>query len=882
MADPVFSDAIPDLMSDHFRHLHEGSGLSVEVIRERGYKSVQSKAQLKDLGFATAQRRAPGMLVPLWGVDGQPVGCQYRPDDPRVDARDRPVKYESPYGSSNRLDCPPRCRSLLGDPKTPLWITEGCKKADALAANGACAISVTGVWGFKGKNEFGASTVLADWDYIALKDRLVYLVFDSDIVSKEPVRKALEHLAVHLGRKQARVEVVRLPQEGSAKVGIDDYLLKHSLDDARGLANEFTIELRIEDRERQVCGFVLSDGTIGEMVVNSEGERSFVLVNGGTVVRAQRYETPKTIYVPTDDLLVGEVVHFASTATPYDSQAALFVGIRSFINRYLELPADFEEIASLYVLLSWVYEFAPSVPYLRVIGDWGTGKTRFLQVVGSICFRPMFASGATTPSPIFRILEQFRGTLVLDEADFKDSSGWVEMVKLLNNGYRPGMPVLRADKENGKWFPRSYQVFGPKIIATRFPFKDEALESRCLTSEMMPLTRDDIPRVLPPAFPREIDELRAKLLTFRLANLFRLKGKSFGNELLERGLQPRLQEILIPLKVMLNGDRSMAEALAAFVHRLQESLYSRRRESDSGRVLAALIELHRDGHELSLKNIAEKAAEMDEEARSLGPERAGWLTKSLGLEKGRVPRSGRRVVRWSEERMAQLATRYGLEQSIPAPQEKPSPPSQPSPPDRGSYGEGSGEGLAAVGEPSPPLQAKGEGGDSGEGLPASKSVNLTSPVHIGPTGEGPGEGLGVVGEPSPPLEAKGEGGDGGEGLRACESANPTSSVNVRPAGEGPGEGLGVAGEPSPLLEAKGEGGDGGEGYLRPQVRLALGMSIEEALARWNKEGRPVIQLYPGENCFDLEKLLSLRDVKERHLAAVKRWLDQRTQTRNTP
>ena len=69
----------------------------------------------------------------------------------------------------------------------------------------------------------------------------------------------------------------------------------------------------------------------------------------------------------------------------------------AFIHRYLELPADFEEIASLYVLLTWVYEFAPSIPYLRVIGDWGTGKTRFLQVAGAVCFRPIFASGATTP-----------------------------------------------------------------------------------------------------------------------------------------------------------------------------------------------------------------------------------------------------------------------------------------------------------------------------------------------------------------------------------------------------------------------------------------------------------------------------------------------------
>ena len=112
---------------------------------------------------------------------------------------------------------------------------------------------------------------------------------------------------------------------------------------------------------------------------------------------------------------------------------------------------------------------------------------------------------------------------------------------------------------------------------------------------MLPLTRDDIPRVLPPAFDKEVDDLRAKLLTFRLANLTKLKGKTFGNELLEPNLQPRLQEILIPLKAMLNGDRAMVEAIAGFVHRLQERLFTRRQESYDGKVLAAIIELHEEG-----------------------------------------------------------------------------------------------------------------------------------------------------------------------------------------------------------------------------------------------------------------------------------------------
>jgi hypothetical protein len=656
----IFSDSAPELLDSHFSDLHDGSGIGPEVILERGYKTVMGKAELVSLGFSRAQQRTPGILVPLWTVDGKQEGYQYRPDYPRFSQKGRPIKYENPTGSSVRLDCPPRCQKILGDPGTPLWITEGSKKADALASRNACAISLTGVWGFKGKNELGGVVLLADWDRIALKGRTVYLAFDSDVATKAPVKHALERLNEHLRRRGAKVWIVNLPQEGDTKTGIDDYLLKRSLEDAVNLAVEAAADGQDLERELPVPGFVLADGTVGEMVIGGDAERAFVVAVNGSVRKAPSYQANGVTYMPTKDPLAGQVVHFAATASPYDSQLSLFNQTRAFIHRYVELPADFEDMATLYVLVTWVYEFAPSIPYLRVIGDWGSGKTRFLQVVGSVCFRPIFASGATTPSPIFRILDKFQGTLVLDEADFKDSSAWVEMVKILNNGYRPGFPVLRAEKEDGKWYPHGYQVFGPKLIATRSQFRDEALESRCLTTEMMPLTRQEIPRVLPPSFEEEVNHLRSQLLTFRLANLLKLKGRTFGNELLEPDLQPRLQEILIPLKVMLNGDASMVHSLATFIHRLQERLFVRRRESAAGRVLAAIIELHQEGEELSAKSIAERVSELDDEAPELTVQKVGRLTARLGFDKRKDPSSRRALIRWDEERVARLISVYGL------------------------------------------------------------------------------------------------------------------------------------------------------------------------------------------------------------------------------
>ena len=651
-----FSTEIPALLNSHLEHL-QGSAISTEVVRERGYQSILGTKQLADLAFSKAQQRTPGILIPLWGVDGGQVGHQYRPDNPRLNPTGKPIKYENPSGSSIRLDCPPRCQKLLGDPSIPLWITEGSKKADALASKGACAISLTGVWGFKGKNASGGVTFLADWDHITLKERTVYLAFDSDITTKKQARQALDRLAEHLHRKGALLSIIYLPHHGRQKTGIDDYLVDHTLEEALELAEDVQSLDESARHELSVPGFITSDGVVGEMVVTADGDRAFMVSEGSSVYKMTHYESPTVTYIPTKGRLVGSLVHFAPTAQPYDSQSALFHEVKQYIHRYLQLPQHYEDIVALYVLLTWVFEFAPSLPYLRVLGDWGSGKTRFLEVAGSICFRPIFASGAITPSPIFRLLQMFRGTLILDEADFADSSAQAEIVKIFNNGYRPGFPVVRSEKDNRRWEPETFDVFGPKLIATRHSFKDQALESRCLTAEMMPLTRADIPIFLPRSFPNEVNDLRSKLLTFRLANLLKLRAGGFDNELVEPGLQPRLQEILLPLKSMANGDSSMAETLSAFVHQQQDTLFSRRRDSLGGLVLAAMMELREEGFALTAKNIAERVNQTDDEV-TINAQKVGWMARKLGFRKERS--ANLRVIRWDEQRLIQLAPTYGL------------------------------------------------------------------------------------------------------------------------------------------------------------------------------------------------------------------------------
>ncbi len=230
-----FSSEVPDLLQSHLEHLL-ASAISIDVIRERGYKSILGPKPLEDAGFAKSQRRSPCILIPLIAPDGSSAGYQIRPDKPREDKNGKKIKYETPLGRDIRISTHQRCIPKIADPTSDLWITEGIKKVDSLVSAGVCAIGLNGVYGFKGKNQFGGVTTQADLDYIGLKGRLVYIVYDSDITTKLPVKKACERLVEHLKRKGAQCSIIQLPQSADGKTGVDDYLAQgHRLEDLKAL-----------------------------------------------------------------------------------------------------------------------------------------------------------------------------------------------------------------------------------------------------------------------------------------------------------------------------------------------------------------------------------------------------------------------------------------------------------------------------------------------------------------------------------------------------------------------------------------------------------------------------------------------------------------------
>lgn len=199
-------------------------GITPVIASERGY-SYADGDDLAALGFADYQcELGEGLLVPMWDTAGVNGAYQFRPNTPR-ERKGKPVKYETPEGQRNILDVHPSMRAFLSDAQTALLITEGVKKADALTSLGYVTVALSGVWNWRGTNEHDTTGPLGDFESIALKDRSVVLLFDSDARTNPNVRLALDRLAEFLRSRGAQVRLV-LPPAGpyGEKQGVDDYL----------------------------------------------------------------------------------------------------------------------------------------------------------------------------------------------------------------------------------------------------------------------------------------------------------------------------------------------------------------------------------------------------------------------------------------------------------------------------------------------------------------------------------------------------------------------------------------------------------------------------------------------------------------------------------
>ena len=529
---------------DHLKALHNDSGISLQVITARGYRTITGLSELLSLGFSRNQCKLPGLLLPVHTTDGDNSLYVYRPDLPRV-IEDRSkrnpdgsykshiIKYEIPKDAGIRLDCPPVCRPMLADPSIRLWITEGQKKADALASKGLCTIDLLGVWNFKGKNEFGAVTFLADWDHVALKGRQVCIVFDSDVMIKPEVRKALDRLTENLQRRGARVRAVYLPSVNGQKVGVDDYLLSHTVDDLEGLIEQPRPQpkpapplvelldhapLAVRRPLSLVNGRAYAAVWPFVKITNTEGmdkdgniikydeprvcteQRLLILRDDSMTFGEGGFEPLENLgmevnlpEIPQADRLWSSPAIRAYREGERPDPTDLFKHVAEIVDRFIDFDSSLadqktmSEMIACYILATWFLDAFSVIGYLWPNGERGSGKTQLLSIIAELSYLGhLILAGGSYAS--LRDLADYGATLCFDDAENLADPRKTDPDKraLLLAGNRRGSTVpVKEPGPDKRWYTRHVNTFCARSFsAIRLP--DAILASRTI---IIPLIR---------------------------------------------------------------------------------------------------------------------------------------------------------------------------------------------------------------------------------------------------------------------------------------------------------------------------------------------------------------------------------------------------------
>jgi hypothetical protein len=163
--------------------------------------------------------------------------------------------------------------------------------------------------------------------------------------------------------------------------------------------------------------------------------------------------------------------------------AQLLDEIHSLLRRFVILSPAAADAEALWCLNTYVHNISNVSPNLCLSSpEKRCGKTRNLQIVGCLVYRPLHVSNVTVAA-LIRSIDQYAPTLLIDEADtiFTNGSN-AELRGILNAGlYRANAFVLRCVGERKQ--PKPCSVWCPKAIALigRLP---DTLEDRSIVIPM--------------------------------------------------------------------------------------------------------------------------------------------------------------------------------------------------------------------------------------------------------------------------------------------------------------------------------------------------------------------------------------------------------------
>lgn len=313
-------------------------------------------------------------------------------------------------------------------------------------------------------------------------------------------------------------------------------------------------------------------------------------------------------YVPMrdDEIIRQGGVIMASDLGQLKTTRELVGMVELFLHRnfLLDNPFDYK-LAAYYVMLTWVFDSFSAIPYLRAQGDTNTGKSELMLRIGSLCYRMVISTGASSTAALKFALDVYRGTMFMDEMDIADR--FDDRIVILNVGaMRDQAKVWNMVEVKNESGGRGFKgvmanVYGPKLITMYGKFKDPATEGRCLTFKLMEkepweLARRGIPIEKGEDFYRQAQVIRNLLMRWRL---WRWEQRiELNKELADMRVSTRINQVTMPIKQLAKAksndpndrdDPELMQDIETFIQSLNDELILERSMGIQARVFDAVV-----------------------------------------------------------------------------------------------------------------------------------------------------------------------------------------------------------------------------------------------------------------------------------------------------
>ncbi|MEA3421522.1 MAG: CHC2 zinc finger domain-containing protein, partial [Acidobacteriota bacterium] len=529
----------------------------------------------------------------------------------------------------------------------PVMIVEGEKDVESLRRMGFTATT----------SPMGAGKWKASYNKY-LKDKEVILIPDND----KPGYQHCWRIGQYLGGIAGKIKWLELPGL-EEKEDISDWIekgnTKENLLQLIEAAPDFIFE-KYDERKRtgKTVNSILKDRTksivpdLIHLVRDQERTKYLFCKNGQWLIEEYFIKDDKR-YSPKQNLPIKILNPNIINRSLNLDIARLATEIDAFIKSYLEMPLDSDYLVlSMWIFHTYLIEKFNTTPILYFYGVKETGKSRAGEVLSELAFRAQRLT-SLTEATLFRSVEMFKPTLIIDEIKLLGKGGNQGLADLIKTTYKRGLKVSRINlNKYGEDQIEYYDTFTPLVICTTESIPD-IIESRCILFIMQKNSNPQIERKIDMKWA---NDLRERLTVFR-ANYMSQELPEAQH--IARG---RLNEIMFPLyQSLLMTEPERKSEFIDIVKQIQRHKNNEEGMGLEAEIVKAIDDEYRENQDRQFltQAISKRINEFRSENEAISDRAVNHRIRRLGFSKARF-RNGRMGFYINTERLSRLKNKYQI------------------------------------------------------------------------------------------------------------------------------------------------------------------------------------------------------------------------------